>query len=295
MKKAAIVLIVIGIVVVIAANLFIRSQPEPIPPPSRDDTTLRSTTAGDVVGFRDRFGARSWQGIPFAAAPVGANRWRAPQLPDTYDTVLEALAPGQMCPQLASQLSGSDGTSGAGAIAGDEDCLYLNIWSPPNAVRLPVMYWIHGGGNTLGHGGSYNGAALAVNREVVVVTINYRLGFFGWFSHPALASGNPLDDSGNYGTLDAIRGLQWVQDNIHAFGGDADNVTAFGESAGGMNAYALLLSPMARNLFHRAISQSGILITSTLASAENAVDDPEPGSKNSSTELLLRLLQPSLR
>ena len=94
------------------------------------------------------------------------------------------------------------------------------------------MLWIHGGGNTIGHGGSYNGAALATQRDVVIVTINYRLGIFGWFSHPDLATGNVLDDSGNYGTLDVIRALEWVQDNIAEFGGDPNNVTVFGESAG---------------------------------------------------------------
>ena len=231
MRKAAIILIVIGIVVVVGANLFLGSQSEPEFVPVRDDTTIRRLTSGEVVGFRDREGARAWMGIPFAAAPVDNLRWRAPQPADTHD-LLEAMRPGQMCPQFASQLSGAGETPTPGAIAGDEDCLYLNVWSPPNAVNLPVMFWIHGGGNSIGHGGSYSGAVLAAKRQVVVVTINYRLGLFGWFSHPALKTGDPADDSGNYGTLDVVRALQWVQENIGEFGGDVGNVTVFGESAG---------------------------------------------------------------
>ncbi len=287
LRKVAIVLIVIGIIVVIATNLYIDSQEaEPAFVPVRDNTTLRQTTAGDVVGFQDQHGARAWLGIPFAQAPVDDNRWRAPQPPSAHDGVFEAMYAGNMCPQFASQLSSSDFTPGS--IAGSEDCLYLNVWSPPNAVGLPVMYWIHGGGNTIGHGGSYSGAALATRHNVVVVTINYRLGVFGWFNHPALNNGNALDDSGNYGTLDAIRGLQWVQENIAEFGGSPTNVTVFGESAGAFDTLAMMASPLAEGLFHRAIVQSGGFQTTPLSVAQNYAEDG--GHPFSSQEIVANLL-----
>ena len=150
MRKAAITLIVLSVLVILATMLFMGEPTEAPEPPRRDDTTIRNTTSGTVVGFKDKHGARSWQGIPFAAPPVDAARWRAPQPPTAAVQTLEALAPGAMCPQMSSLLSGG-GVTGSGGVAGDEDCLYLNIWSPPNAVDLPVMYWIHGGGNTIGH------------------------------------------------------------------------------------------------------------------------------------------------
>ena len=287
MRKAAIILIVIGIVVVIAANIFLSTQePEPVFEAVRDNTTLRQTTAGDVVGFRDRHGARAWLGIPFAQAPTGDQRWRAPKPPVPHEGVFEALQAGGMCPQFASQLSSDDFT--AGSIAGSEDCLYLNVWSPPNAVGLPVMYWIHGGGNTIGHGGSDNGAALATRHNGVVVSIYVRLGVFGWFSHPGLKAGNAVDDSGNYGTLDAIRGLEWFAENIAVFGGNPDNVTVFGESAGAFDTLAMMASPLAEGLFHRAIVQSGGFEPTPLAQAQNYAEDG--GHPFSSQEIVANLL-----
>ena len=141
----------------------------------------------------------------------------------------------------------------AGEPMGSEDCLYLNVYAPQFAqtavpageARLPVMVWIHGGGNTIGEAGFYDGGNLAVTHRVIVVTTNYRLGPFGWFRHAALngEGTSDLDHSGNFGTLDLIRALQWVQENISAFGGDPGNVTIFGESAGGTNVFTLLLSP----------------------------------------------------
>ena len=287
MRKAAITLIVIGLLVVIGANLFIGSQPEPEPMPIRDETTIRDTTAGPVVGFKDKFGARAWMGIPFAKAPVDDLRWRSPQDPSPDIEVREALAPGQICPQFSSLLSGGGETS-SGGVVGSEDCLYLNVWSPPNAVDLPVMFWIHGGGNTIGDGGSYNGSALAANREVVVVTINYRLGLMGWFAHPALETGNPEDDSGNYGTLDVVRALEWVQENIGEFGGDPGNVTVFGESAGAFDTLAMMASPLAEGLFHRAIVQSGGFTPAPMAQAQNY--ESEGGHAFSSKEVVAKML-----
>ena len=183
-------------------------------------------------------------------------------------------------------------TSRRGAPAGAEDCLYLNVYAPrsatPGTGRLPVMVWIHGGGNVVGHAGFFDGGNLAAREDVVVVTINYRLGPFGWFRHPALrdAGASELDRSGNFGTLDQVRALEWVRDNAAAFGGDPGNVTVFGESAGGTNVFALLLAPPARGLFHRAIVESGNLSFGAPATAEGFVDDPQPSHPNASGEAL---------
>jgi para-nitrobenzyl esterase len=147
-----------------------------------------------------------------------------------------------------------------GKLIGSEDCLYLNIWRPQNDDKdLPVFFWVHGGANVTGMGSLnlYNGVNFAAMNNIVVVTINYRLGPLGWFAHPSLKTGDALDDSGNYGTLDIIRALTWVRDNIASFGGDPNNVTVAGESAGSMNMYSLLASPLAKGLFHRGLSESG--------------------------------------
>src|SRR5262249_2311693 len=158
---------------------------------------------------------------------------------------------------------------------------------------LPVMVWIHGGGNTIGHAGFYEGGNLAASEKLVVVTVQYRLGPFGWMRHAALREGATSDAerSGNFATLDLIQALTWVHDNISAFGGDPDKVTIFGESAGGQNVYTLLLAPQARGLFQRAIVESGGLWPTTPAEAENLADAAEPGQAQSSNEILLRLLQ----
>jgi len=272
--------------------LYACSREPELPTPAPESS--RQLSGGTVVGFADRFDTWTWLGIPFAQAPVDELRWRAPRPAQPWEGTLEALSFAPMCPQLPIPIVNDTDE----LWLGDEDCLYLNISAPrswsPGDKTLPVMVWMHGGGNTVGSADLYNAVRnLAAREQVVTVSIHYRLGVLGWFSHPALReqAADDLDASGNFGTLDTIAALRWVQDNIHAFGGDAANVTAFGESAGGMNTFALLLSPLAQDLFHRAISQSGMLITSTLASAENPVDATEPGSKNSSTELLLRLIR----
>lgn len=268
-------------------------------PPLADTTSLRTVAAGAVVGFVGEYGSHVWQGIPYAKAPVGDLRWRAPQPPLPWKDTREALHFGLPCTQYASPLGGV--TSAApGTPIGSEDCLYANVYAPrfaPDTVpqgeaRLPVMLWIHGGGHTIGEGGFYNGGNLAVRENVVVVTFNYRLGAFGWFRHAALRAGarNEQDRSGNFGTLDTIGALEWVRDNISAFGGDPNNVTIFGESAGGANVYALLLAAKAKGLFHRAIVQSGGLSFDTDTKAENLTTDEPPGEANSSGEVLLRLL-----
>ena len=268
--------------------------------PVADPASRRVIWSGEVLGFVSHYGSHAWLGIPYAAPPVGDLRWRAPRPPGTWAGTHEALAFGSPCVQYSS-IFGGVATAPPGQPVGSEDCLYLNVWAPrfdaaevpTGEKRLPVMVWIHGGGNTIGEGGFYDGGNLAATEDVIVITFNYRLGPFGWFRHASLrgAGTSDLDRSGNFGTLDLVRALEWVRDNISAFGGDPGNVTVFGESAGGTNTYTMLLSPQAHGLFHRAIVESGGLGFSDVTSAENFTDDAEAGAENSSNEVLLRLLQ----
>jgi para-nitrobenzyl esterase len=192
---------------------------------------------------------RVFRGIPYAAAPVDELRWRAPQTAAAWDGVREATEFGAACPQ---QLYGAEQTI-------SEDCLFLNVWAPSveKAKNAPVMVWIHGGGLNLGysHRPIYDGSEFAKN-GVVFVSINYRLGPLGFLAHPSLSEESAHGVSGNYGLLDQIAALQWVQENISAFGGDSDNVTIFGESAGGTSVATLASSPLAKGLLHKAIVES---------------------------------------
>lgn len=232
---------------------------EPPPPEPNLDLT-RETRAGTVVGFSDGEVSR-WRGLPFAAAPVGNLRWRAPQLTPRWQGARQATEFGPICSQIGNQLSGGKDIV-PGEIAGSEDCLYLNVVAPGDADKnelLPVMVWIHGGGNIVGAGSFYNFGLLAQRQRVVVVTLNYRLGLFGWLSHEALRQTAPdiMDASANFGLLDIISSLEWVRDNISVFGGDPTRVTIFGESAGGTDVNAMLGSRASTGLFHGAIAQSG--------------------------------------
>jgi len=259
-----------------------------------DSSARRALGTGSTVGFSNPRGGHAWLGLPFAQPPVAARRFRAPDPPAPLTDEHRALATGSACPQFASPLAGTD----AEGVIGDEDCLYLNVFAPrfeadkvPSGdERLPVLFWIHGGGNTIGHGGTYDGGRLAAEQNVIVVTTNYRLGALGWFRHPALAAEarDARDASGNFGTLDLIRGLEWVRDHIEGFGGDPENVTIFGESAGGHNVFTLLVAPGAAGLFHRAISQSGGTWTEPVTRAESYAEDG--GDAHSSREILVRLL-----
>ncbi|MEE4190940.1 MAG: carboxylesterase family protein [Halieaceae bacterium] len=258
-----------------------------------DNATLRDTTEGPVIGGQAANNTYAWLGIPYAASPEGERRWRAPAAPSARAETLQALQFGSPCVQLAGQLSGVEDEDDDGVV-GSEDCLTLNIWSPrehsdADAEPLPVMLWIHGGGNTVGSAITYPGDVLAADAEVVLVTINYRLGMLGWLSHPVLREGrDPVDQSGNFGTLDIIAALQWVQQNIHQFGGDPERVTVFGESAGGRNVFSLMATPLAEGLFHRAIAQSGAPRTTPLWRAENPVE--QRGHPLSSAEWLAQRL-----
>jgi para-nitrobenzyl esterase len=276
------------------------THPSPQSPPAADPASRRALPAGEVVGAAGARGSHVWKGIPYAQPPLGELRWRAPQALPRWSEPREALDFGAICPQLASRFGGEQGIA-AGTPVGHEDCLTLNVWAPafaPEAVpedseRLPVMLWIHGGGNVVGSGRFYDGGRLAASQRVIVVSVNYRLGPLGWFRHAALRSdGSSAEDrSGNFGTLDLIRALEWLRVNAAAFGGDPGNITVFGESAGGRNVMSLVMSPRARGLFQRAISQSGGIGTTPLADAEHAADAGDAaGHVNSSQEVLLRLL-----
>jgi para-nitrobenzyl esterase len=207
---------------------------------------LRGTVESGVV---------SWKGIPFAAPPVGDLRWRAPQPATSWEGVREAGAYGNDCMQVPFASDAAPlGTPPA------EDCLYANVWRPvASRDKLPVIFWIYGGGFVNGGASppTYSGAELA-RQGVLFVSANYRVGRFGTFAHPALTRAN--EDNGllgNYGYMDQLAALRWVQRNIAAFGGDPDNVTIVGESAGGMSVHVLVTSPMAKGLFHKAVVMSG--------------------------------------
>jgi para-nitrobenzyl esterase len=273
----------------------------PPPAPSVDETSHRVLPAGEVVGFSGTYGSHVWLGLPYAEPPTGDQRWRAPVSAKDWRGLRSALAFGSPCPQLATPFAGVIDQE-PGTFAGDEDCLYLNVYAPrfPSQAavptgdeRLPVMVWIHGGGNSVGLSNFYDGGKLARTENVVVVTINYRLGPLGWLRNAALRAGahDDLDRSGNYGILDQIEALRWVRRNIAAFGGDPENVTIFGESAGARDVMALLVAPQAQGLFQRAIAESGSARNFWDDAAENWTDDTDvPGATNSSNEVLARLL-----
>jgi para-nitrobenzyl esterase len=217
-----------------------------------------------------------YRGIPFAAPPVGQLRWKEPQPVASWQGVRQAKEFSHACWQTPYPASASIYQSVLPPL--DEDCLYLNIWTTAKSRqdRLPVMVWIHGGGFTRGSGASrsYDGELLA-RKGVVVVTLNYRLGIFGFFAHAELTAESRHHSSGNYALLDQIAALQWVKTNIAAFGGDPDRVTIFGESAGSWAVNALMASPLAKGLFARAIGESGGSFSpmKTLAEAEHAGGD----------------------
>ncbi len=209
-----------------------------------DKGAVRGTLSG---------GVREFLGIPYAAPPVGALRWRAPRPAAPWAGVRDATSPGKLCAQFGSPGSGNPNTST------NEDCLYLNVDTPRTVRgRLPVMVWIHGGGFTGGAGSIYDGKVIAEQNNVIVVTINYRLGAFGFLALPSLDAESP-GLSGDYGLEDQQAALRWVQRNSVAFGGNPRNVTIFGESAGGAAVCENMTSPTAAGLFQRVIAESGCL------------------------------------
>jgi para-nitrobenzyl esterase len=212
-------------------------------------TDRRVTIETGALGGLVKDGIVAYLGIPYAAPPVGNLRWRAPERAATWEGVRAADQFGNDCVQHRQYDQPQR-----------EDCLYLNVWVPAHAAgrRLPVMVWIYGGGLSYGSAAWpwYDGSAFA-RQDIVLVSFNYRLARFGFFAHPAVSAETPSAVLGNYGFMDQIAALQWVQRNIAAFGGDRHNVTIFGESAGGRSVNAMLVSPLARGLFHKAIIESG--------------------------------------
>ncbi len=218
------------------------------------------TAEGLVLGLEDAAtNTVVWKGIPYVKAPVGDLRWKEPQPLDKRAKPLKTESFGKLCPQYIDH---DRNPATPQTIVGDEDCLYMNIWAPKGDVAdLPVFFWIHGGGNSIQWPllSLLDGGFLANKGNMVVVTFNYRLGPMGFWNHPALKTGNAAADSGNYALLDSLAALKWVQANIKNFGGNPGNVTIAGESAGAQNVFALLTSPMAKGLFSKAISQSGVV------------------------------------
>ena len=211
-----------------------------------------TTALGGIKGV-DLDGCERYAGIRYAKPPVGDLRFRAPQPAEPWQGVYDATAFGPSAPQ-PPPLTGS--LVAGGDLRTDEDCLFLNVYTPkPDGRARPVMVWIHGGAYTMGSGDMYDGSTFARRGDVVVVTLNYRLGALGWLALDHLDPS--LVGSGNNGIRDQIEALRWVRDNIGSFGGDANNVTIFGESAGGGSIGALLGAPGADGLYHKAIIQSG--------------------------------------
>lgn len=230
-----------------------------------------NTTYGPISGSSEE-GVFSFKGIPYAKPPVGDLRWQAPQAPNAWTTTRMTVDFSPKCPQ-----KNFSPTQDSAITEGEEDCLYLNVWTPGLSGKRPVLFFIHGGGNQQGsasetlNGGAllYNGKYIAARKDMVVVTINYRLGAFGFLTHPAVAATSPSKTSGNYGLMDQVLALEWVRDNIEKFGGDPGNVMVFGESAGAVNTSLLLTVPAAKGLFHRAGIQSGSPVASPYLVGEN--------------------------
>ena len=260
-------------------------------PPSASCSSSHARVSGPVAHVSNgqvrgtlRGSTAVFLGIPYAAPPNGALRWREPEPPVTWAGVRDATKPGSACVQdeagtgtfIKPLAAAYAATYNIVRVSSSEDCLFLNVWVPDwsHTTRLPVMVWLHGGSNRVGSGteDSYDGTALA-SHGVIVVTLNYRLGAMGFFAHPELTAESPHHRSGNYGLLDQIAGLRWVQENIAQFGGDPANVTLFGESAGSIDATTLMASPLTRNLFRRVIAESGPAFG---LAAERTVAEMEP-------------------
>ncbi|MEX1197979.1 MAG: carboxylesterase family protein [Pseudohongiellaceae bacterium] len=216
---------------------------------------VAETPRGTLIG-QSEAGIDVFKGIPYAEPPIGALRWKPPRAADGWQGERWADSFGPDCIQSPYP---ENSFFYRPARLSSEDCLYLNVWSPAESREpLPVMVWIHGGALTRGSGAipTYDGTRLA-QKDVVLVTINYRLGVLGYFAHPELVAESEHYSAGNYGILDQIEALRWVQENIESFGGDPDNVTIFGESAGAWSVHFLTASPLSEGLFHKAIAQSG--------------------------------------
>jgi para-nitrobenzyl esterase len=269
---ATLALLLLAATVVATAGAAPTKQ-KPKPKPKLVTASLVVKTDKGLLRGTTVSGMRAFLGVPYAAPPVGQLRWRPPQDVAPWSGARAATAFGSNCAQAG-------GTFGSNTSS--EDCLYLNVYTPRKLVRgktYPVMFWIHGGSLNTGSGDSYVPTRL-VAHGVVVVTINYRLGLFGFLAHPALTAENGA--SGDFGFLDQIAALQWVQRNIGSFGGNKSNVTIFGESAGGYSVQALLVSPLAKGLFAKAIDESG---TYALQLANPSLGEAEAAGQQAATRM----------
>jgi len=247
---------------------------------TQPDGFLVRATSGPLRGIARPDGGAEFLGIPYAQPPVGDLRWHEPLPAKPWTEVRTANSFGAPCAQpFMADWNRRD------AAAGKEDCLFLNVITSvwPARQPLPVMLWLHGGGNEGGSASSafYNDGTL-VNHGVLLVTVNYRLGIFGFFAHPALSAESAHHGSGNYGLMDQILALRWVRDNIANFGGDPNNITMFGNSAGAIDTGLLMTSGLSKDLFQRAIAESGTSFShplSPLAAAEKAARHLPPISR----------------
>ncbi len=269
-----------------------------------DPVLSRTTSYGAVLGSDDTVGSGtySWKGIPFAKAPVGALRWKAPVEPDAWQGQLVAKAFGNACLQNgriygpgANNRYDSTIASTLNTPVGHEDCLTLNVWRPANdSANLPVIVFVYGGSNISGYTADpvYDGAALAKAANAVVVTTNYRLGILGFMNLPQLKTGaDAASDSGNFALLDIVQALKFVKKNAVAFGGTADNVTLMGQSAGAINTWALMTTPLAAGLFHKAVPISGgISLASNLPAGMLPTLNPASTYLAQGNGLLVKLL-----
>ena len=246
------------------------------------------TSSGIVDGYK-KGRVIYWDDIPYAKPPIDQLRWKAPRTINNSKNVISSKE-NNYCVQRPSSLGGP---GGEGLYVGTEDCLYLDISAPARkkSELLPVMFWIHGGGNTSGLKDLYDFNKMVRRHNVIVVRINYRLGPFGWFTHPSIQDfQTDLDKTSNFGTLDIIAALHWVKENISLFGGDPDNVTIFGESAGGHNVFSLLVSDKSKGLFHKAISMSGYT-TSISPKDAYAQNDKSSTSSYTSSEIVKKIIK----
>ncbi len=306
-KRFVIYSSVFGLTTIIAAATYITqkirtilSQPIEMHGVISSPNTLVNTDLGSVIGFDTDRGSYAWYGIRYAEA----ERWHAPEAAKPWNGTKTALTAGSPCPQLnpTDFRFGLDENE-RGKPIGSEDCLFLNVYTPKQHFdasinlkdsTLPVMVFFHFGGNSVGWGSRLDLSKFAAEMNSVVVSMNYRLGMFGWFYHPSLHSdsthASPLDRSGNFGTLDMIEGLRWVNSNIHNFGGNKNNVTLFGGSSGAKSVMSMLFTPLSKGLFNKGIILSGLTDGITLDQASGFIDETPYTIEYSSSEILLKLI-----
>jgi len=277
----------------LSAALFVITPSQACDGDHNDLKTVAKTEYGKLKGYvNEDKEVIVWKGVPYAKPPVGDLRWAAPQDPVSWHGVRDATSPAKKCTQLLT----SKEWIRSGDVDGEssEDCLYVDIYRPERPTyhheRLPVYVWIHGGSNNFGSGRDYDGSVLATQSDVVVVVVQYRLGPMGWFYHPAIQTdgADKLSDSGNFGTLDHVQALKWIRENIDAFGGNSHNIIVTGESAGAHNTMNLVVSPLGKKLFHRAMSESGGMVTVPIGDPLNPPLTSGRGQANDIIEKLIR-------